>query len=529
MSSPFKASVVKAAQAGDQPARDRLGHESLPLVHQLVGHALYGHPEVDAVTRETVRHVLAGLDGLRRPADFRSYLVTTTIARIRAHADHVYDPALPRPDFDFVDLMISRLGLTGQHREVTEATRWVDREHHALVALWWLECAGELTRPEVAAALAANTQQVGARVERMEHELETARVVVRALSAEPPCVLLEQLTGGWDGIPSPLWRERIAGHTHECTVCSGYAAGLVPADALVAELPPVPVGSRPDPAGSPSAYGHGSASAGGHDDGGAGSRTRARDAQRRDRRAKRRRVVTVTAAVAALVAAAGVAQFVSGERTEDESRASTAVEPEALEPKSAASRTAESAGPSPSPSRTSASPSPSPTRSPSKKAAKPSKPAPDPRPSSADPAPKPDPKPTPDEPQPGGGGFAEQVTTLVNSERSKAGCGPVTANSQLETAALRHSQDMAAKGYFDHNSPDGRDPGDRITAAGYRWTTYGENIARGQQTPESVMEGWMNSPGHRDNILNCAFKEIGVGVHDASGGPWWTQAFGARG
>lgn len=105
----------------------------------------------------------------------------------------------------------------------------------------------------------------------------------------------------------------------------------------------------------------------------------------------------------------------------------------------------------------------------------------------------------------------------------------MTANSQLETAALRHSQDMAAKGYFDHNSPDGRDPGDRITAAGYRWTTYGENIARGQQTPESVMEGWMNSPGHRDNILNCAFKEIGVGVHDASGGPWWTQAFGARG
>lgn len=84
--------------AGRGPAaRDRLGHESLPLVHQLVGHALYGHPEVDAVTRETVRHVLAGLDGLRRPADFRSYLVTTTIARIRAHADHVYDPALPAP------------------------------------------------------------------------------------------------------------------------------------------------------------------------------------------------------------------------------------------------------------------------------------------------------------------------------------------------------------------------------------------------------------------------------------------------
>ncbi|MFD5892643.1 CAP domain-containing protein [Streptomyces sp. NPDC060366] len=542
MSSPFKTSVVKAAQAGDRSAVDRLGVESLPLVHQLVGHALHGHPEVDALARETLHHVLGGLGGLRRPADFRSYLVTTTVARIREHADYVYDPALPRPDFDFVDLMISRLGLSGQHREVAEATRWVDREHHALVALWWLETAGELTRPEVAAALAANSQQMDARIERMWHELDTARVVVRALSAQPPCVLLEQLVGGWDGVPSPLWRERTARHTYDCTVCSGYAAGLAPADALVAGLPLVPVGNREAPAAasySEGGFGSGASGdggfGGGASDGGVsggvpgdGSRTGARDALRRDRRAKRRRAVTVTAAVAALLTAGGVAQLVASDRDKDESRASTAVEPETLEPKSAASRTAESA--SPSPSRSSASPSPSPTRSPSKKAAKPSKSTPAPRPSTADPAPKPDPTPTADDPKPGGGGgLADQVTTLVNSERSKAGCGPVSANSQLDTAALRHSQDMAAKDYFDHNSPDGKDPGDRITAAGYQWSTYGENIARGQQTAAQVMEGWMNSPGHRANILNCAFKEIGVGVHNESGGPWWTQAFGARG
>ncbi|MFE3588736.1 CAP domain-containing protein [Streptomyces niveus] len=519
MSSPFKASVVKAAQAGDERARDQLGHEVLPLVHQLVGHALHGHPEVGAVVRETVRHVLDGLDELRRPADFRSYLLTTAVARIRVHADYVYDPALPRPDFDFVDLMISRLGLSGQHREVAEATRWVDREHHVLVPLWWLETTGELTRQEVAAALAVNSQQVEARIERMAYEWETARVVVRALSAEPPCVLLEQLVGGvggWDGVPSPLWRERLAGHTYDCTVCSACATGLVPAGELVAGLAPVPVGARPDPA---------TASYSGS---GGGGRDRARDARRRERRTNRRRALTVTAAVAALLTAAGMAHQVTNESDKDESRASSAVEPEALEPKSAASRTAESA--SPSPSRSSASPSPSPTRSPSKKAAEPSTSAPAPRPSTADPAPKPDPKPTPDDPKPdGGGGFADQVTTLVNAERSKAGCGPVSANSQLQTAALLHSQDMAAKDYFDHNSPDGKDPGDRITAAGYRWTTYGENIARGQQTAAEVMKGWMNSPGHRANILNCAFKEIGIGVHDASGGPWWTQAFGARG
>ncbi|WP_329037272.1 CAP domain-containing protein [Streptomyces sp. NBC_01725] len=533
MSSPFKTSVVKAAQAGDRSALDRLGHESLPLVHQLVGHALHGHPEVDATARDTVRHVLAGLDGLRRPADFRSHLAITAVARIREHADYVYDLTLPRPDFDFVDLMISRLGLSGQHREVAEATRWVDREHHALVALWWLETAGELTRPEVAAALAANSQQVEARIARMRHELDTARAVVRALSAQPPCVLLDQLVGGWDGVPSPLWRERMARHTYDCTVCSGYAAELAPADTLVAGLALVPVGDRRAPTAASRSGGFGGASNSvssgvSRSVPSDGSRTGARDALRRDRRAKRRRAVTVTAAVAALLTAGGVAQLVASDRDKDESRASTAVEPETLEPKSAASPSAKS--PSPSPSRTSASPSPSPTRSPSKKAAEPSRSAPAPRPSTADPAPKPDPTPPADDPKPGGGGgLADQVTTLVNSERSKAGCGPVNANSQLDTAALRHSEDMAAKGYFDHNSPDGKDPGDRITAAGYDWSTYGENIARGQQTAAQVMEGWMKSPGHRANILNCAFKEIGVGVHEGSGGPWWTQAFGARG
>ncbi len=86
---------------------------------------------------------------------------------------------------------------------------------------------------------------------------------------------------------------------------------------------------------------------------------------------------------------------------------------------------------------------------------------------------------------------------------------------------------MAARDYFSHTSPEGGSAGDRITAAGYRWSTWGENIARGQQTPESVMDAWMNSPGHRANILNCDFKDLGVGVHIASGGPWWTQNFGA--
>ncbi|NNG87104.1 CAP domain-containing protein, partial [Streptomyces cacaoi] len=136
----------------------------------------------------------------------------------------------------------------------------------------------------------------------------------------------------------------------------------------------------------------------------------------------------------------------------------------------------------------------------------------------------------PDGPDSGGGsgGLAQQVTRLANAERAKAGCGPLSLNDKLSTAGLRHSSAMKDRGFFDHTDPDGDGPGERITAAGYDWSTYGENIARGQRTPEQVMDSWMKSPGHRANILNCSFKEIGVGRQDGSGGPWWTQVFGAR-
>ncbi|MEU3510948.1 CAP domain-containing protein, partial [Streptomyces longwoodensis] len=121
---------------------------------------------------------------------------------------------------------------------------------------------------------------------------------------------------------------------------------------------------------------------------------------------------------------------------------------------------------------------------------------------------------------------AGQVLALVNQERKTAGCAPLTSSDRLRDAAQTHSDDMAARDFFDHVNPDGADPGRRITAAGYRWSTYGENIAKGQQTARSVMTSWMNSPGHRANILNCAFKNLGVGVHRGDGGPYWTQDFG---
>ncbi|MFF4211212.1 CAP domain-containing protein [Streptomyces sp. NPDC001796] len=117
-----------------------------------------------------------------------------------------------------------------------------------------------------------------------------------------------------------------------------------------------------------------------------------------------------------------------------------------------------------------------------------------------------------------------RVVALVNSERAKAGCAPLTVNSKLTKAAQAHSADMAAHKNMSHTGSDGSSPGDRITSAGYSWSSYGENIAYGYSTPESVMAAWMASPGHKRNILDCGFKEIGVGL--AQPGSYWTQDFG---
>ncbi|MFJ3660254.1 CAP domain-containing protein [Streptomyces sp. NPDC090119] len=132
----------------------------------------------------------------------------------------------------------------------------------------------------------------------------------------------------------------------------------------------------------------------------------------------------------------------------------------------------------------------------------------------------------PSTPQPAAtaSGDVARVVELVNAERAKVGCSPVQLNSTLSKAAQDHSADMAAHNTMSHTGSDGSDPGSRITAAGYQWSAYGENVAYGYSTPEQVMDGWMNSAGHRENILNCSYKEIGVGL--AQPGSYWTQDFG---
>ncbi|GES32016.1 CAP domain-containing protein [Streptomyces angustmyceticus] len=118
-----------------------------------------------------------------------------------------------------------------------------------------------------------------------------------------------------------------------------------------------------------------------------------------------------------------------------------------------------------------------------------------------------------------------QVLSLVNQERDRAGCSPVTADKELGGLAQQFSDDMARRGFFDHTDPDGDTPWDRARDAGID-DLGGENIARGQATAQAVMDSWMKSPGHRANILNCEYRTLGVGAHVGPGGPWWTQDFG---
>ena len=126
-----------------------------------------------------------------------------------------------------------------------------------------------------------------------------------------------------------------------------------------------------------------------------------------------------------------------------------------------------------------------------------------------------------------------QVIELTNIERTNAGLQPLTLNSQLANAAQDHSGDMANDDFFSHTGVDGSNVASRVKDSGYQYSTVGENIAAGQKTAEQVVEGWMNSPGHRANILNANFTEIGIGyvylkndTGSVNYNHYWTQVFG---
>ena len=124
------------------------------------------------------------------------------------------------------------------------------------------------------------------------------------------------------------------------------------------------------------------------------------------------------------------------------------------------------------------------------------------------------------------GAYEQQVVNLVNKERAAAGLPALKVNTALANVAEKKAADMRDNNYFSHTSPTYGSPFDMMKQFGISYTSAGENIAKGQRTPDEVMTGWMNSPGHKANILNSSYTEIGVGyVTDSSGAGYWVQEF----
>lgn len=484
--------LVRAARAGDGQARERLVADYLPLVYNIVGRALDGHADVDDVVQETMFRALDGLSGLREPASFRSWLVAIAMNQIRqrwtaqqaaASLDRMAET--PDPAGDFVDLTILRLGLSGQRREVAEATRWLDVSDRQLLALWWQEAAGQLTRAELAEALGVSPQHAAVRVQRMRAQLEVGRVVVRALAAEPYCAELALITGSWDGRPAPVWRKRIARHARECAACSGHRSELVPVEGLLAGLAlVVPLygylsaqagqsgpavvalsgGSGQAPGrGFPS--GSGEAPGRGFPSGGTAQAGRARVAV----------AVGGTVAGAILLALLWPAGPHPAEHHTTASSISTPASP-ALAATARRVRKTASTKERAVPKITHLATSPE-----------------------------------------------QRLTGLVNARRAKAGCAPLRIDVRLGRAARRHAKDMVARGYFDHESPDGRHADSRISAAGYDWAMWAENLDRGTADPAAVVRDWMDGSIHQDNMLNCQYRDTGVAAVPGPGGMVWVQ------
>ncbi len=548
-----EAAVIATAQAGDERAKDELVAEYLPLVYNIVGRALHGHADVDDVVQETMLRALDGMASLRKPQRFRAWLVAVTMNEIRRHwhsrqtavGDTRVDemPELADPGADFVDLTIIRLGLSGQRREVAEATRWLDEDDRALLSLWWLEAAGELTRSDLAAALKLPSGFVAVRVQRMKAQLETARLVVRALSATSRCPRLEPVVARWDGVPSALWRKRISRHVRDCRTCSGRRSGLIPAQSLLAGIALVPPAAA---AWSAAQAGHGalpfsptvqlSGSTAGlakaarhaaHRPNGRGGRRLG--GHRRPR--VRLRGAHMLAGGAAVTAAATATVISVALGAPDDTQASPTAAAQPVLVKSAPL----TSPPSPAPSHPAThSPAPHPSRTPS---APPRRVEPSP---TATPTPTPSTPPAPPAPRPTAESDAvQQVLALINQARAAHGLPPYTITTGLTRSATAHNTAMDSGCGLSHQCPGEASLGDRETAAGVQWGAAGENIgqasagADAQQIAtaavnltQSMLDEQPPNDGHRQNILSSTFTHVGIAVYrDPNGTVWLTQDF----
>jgi RNA polymerase sigma factor (sigma-70 family) len=245
-------SAVVAARAGDRAVLDELVVEYLPLVYNIVRRALPSDDDVDDVVQETMVRLVRGIGGLREPERFRSWLVAITVNQIRDHCSRRYANVRwtgehheqPDPEAEFVDRVLDGLTLEQQRQELEPAARWLTPADRELLSLWALQSGGHISRTEIASALRTNAHNVTVKMGRLRNRLEAARLLTRALSADPRCPELTGVAAQWSGEPDPLWRKRMLRHLDRCPNCRRSGADLVPVHRLLigAALLAVPAG-----------------------------------------------------------------------------------------------------------------------------------------------------------------------------------------------------------------------------------------------------------------------------------------------
>jgi RNA polymerase sigma factor (sigma-70 family) len=239
--------LVEAARSGDRGAFDELARRHLPMVYHLVRQALGDDPDVDDVVQDVMVRAIRQLPGLRSTGSFRPWLAAIAVRQIGSHQargkivaprEVPLEAAADRADAaaEVEGPAVLRAELAAQRRQVGHATRWMGAEERTVYSLWWLETAGELTRPEVAVALGTTVAHAGVRLQRMREQLDLGRRVVAALEAMPGCDALSEVIADWDGVADPFWRKRIGRHVVTCPVCGPTARRLLPVERLLTGL-----------------------------------------------------------------------------------------------------------------------------------------------------------------------------------------------------------------------------------------------------------------------------------------------------
>ncbi|MEU4155867.1 sigma-70 family RNA polymerase sigma factor [Actinoplanes sp. NPDC026670] len=244
LAEPSDAHLVISAQQGDSWAAEALLSRYLPLISNVIGRALGGHPDTDDLVQETMLRALQGIKNLREPDSFRSWLVSVAIRQVkdwgRAHRRAIDQRALlsdlgdvPDAEVDVAAAALERADREKEHQRFLEATRWVSPQDRSVLRLWWQELNGQLTRAELAQAMNLSPTHAAVRIQRMREHLARVHTVLTAYQARPRCPGLTAAARGWDEHADARLLRRMSRHVTGCEACIGVGRGLLPPESQI--------------------------------------------------------------------------------------------------------------------------------------------------------------------------------------------------------------------------------------------------------------------------------------------------------